>query len=135
MLKQMEILQWNFSQRNLKLILLKLVQEIKKKDYLNLRLRLRKLLKWALLITQEVWEDIVVKIKKLKILVIENKTAEDKKWCTDKALLVQMLQTFHTVEFMEDPKLVRFNKLLLMTQEIISFYLLNSLNKSEQQEN
>ena len=134
MLKQMETLLLNFSQRNHKLILLKLVQEIKKRDYLNLHLRHRKLLKWALLITQEAWEAIVVKIKKLRILVIEIKTAEDKKWCMDRAHLVQMLQIFHTVEFMEDLKLVRFNRLLSMTQETISFCLLNSLNKLEQLE-
>lgn len=134
MLKQMETLLWNFSQRNHKLILLKLVQEIKKRDYLNLHLRHRKLLKWALLITQEAWEAIVVKIKKLRILVIEIKTAEDKKWFMDRAHLVQMLQIFHTVEFMEDLKLVRFNRLLSMTQETISFCLLNSLNKLEQLE-
>lgn len=108
MLKMMATLQLEFKLRNHKLTLLKLVQEIKEvMVFLMVLHRLRKLLRWVQLITLEVWEAIVD--KKLRTLVKGTKVRD--KQTMVKVHQVQMFRTitFHTVEFMEDLKIVKSN--------------------------
>lgn len=107
-LEMMATSQLNFKLRNHKLTHLKLVQEIKElMVFLMVLHRLRRQLRWVQLITLEVWEVIVD--KKLRTLVKGTKVKD--KQTMVKVHQVQMFRTItsHTVEFMEDLKIVKSN--------------------------
>ena len=133
MLKMMATLQLRFKLKNHKLTHLTLVQEIKEAMvFLMVLHRLRRLLRWVQLIILEVWEVIVD--KKLKTLVKGTKVRG--KQTMVKVHQDQMFRiiTFHTRELMKELNIVKSSHSAWTIQEIISFYLLNLLNKLDQLE-